>query len=242
MRSSHGAAQHGAHGAARDVGAAQYVGAARYRAAGHLTSLPVAVGRADDGVPRLGRRHARAAARNKTLALLAVSRSRRRRYEGHAMCSQWTAEPWLDCDSPYRRPRRNLPPRRNPVSTIAASTEDPRRGRGVAATRLRGRPPRNNTSQVPRPPDRARLRRLSPQAVLPPCSPPSPPPTTKRYRLAFSTLLGSASESRSRRRTRLSTEYPRRGRSVVATRLRRVRGGRFSIKARLPFSAADRGR
>ena len=40
----------------------------------------------------------------------------------------------------YPRPRR-----RNPVSTVAASAEYPRRGRGVAATRLHGRPPRKNT-------------------------------------------------------------------------------------------------
>ena len=40
------------------------------------------------------------------------------------------------------RPRRNLPSRRrNPTS--AAATEYPRGGRGTAATRLRGGPPRN---------------------------------------------------------------------------------------------------
>ena len=45
----------------------------------------------------------------------------------------------------YERPRRNLHCWRNPVSTVAAPTEYPRRGRGAAATRLRERPPRNNT-------------------------------------------------------------------------------------------------
>ena len=42
----------------------------------------------------------------------------------------------------YPRPRRNLLPR----SAVAASAEYPSRGRGVAATRLRERPPRHNTS------------------------------------------------------------------------------------------------
>ena len=39
---------------------------------------------------------------------------------------------------------------KNPISAVAASAEYPRRGRGVAATRLRGRPPRTDrsTSQV----------------------------------------------------------------------------------------------
>ena len=35
----------------------------------------------------------------------------------------------------YSRPRRNLPSRRNPVLTVAASAEYPRRGRGAAAKR-----------------------------------------------------------------------------------------------------------
>ena len=39
----------------------------------------------------------------------------------------------------YPRPRRNPPSRRNPVRTVAASAEYPRRGRGGAATRLRGK-------------------------------------------------------------------------------------------------------
>ena len=45
----------------------------------------------------------------------------------------------------YPRQRRNIPSRRDPVSTFGASAECPRRGRGVAAIRLRGRPPRDNT-------------------------------------------------------------------------------------------------
>ena len=51
-------------------------------------------------------------------------------------------------DHTFRRRRlrrRYARPRRNPISAVAASTEYPRRGRGVAATRLRGRTPRNNT-------------------------------------------------------------------------------------------------
>ena len=43
----------------------------------------------------------------------------------------------------YPRPRRTLPSR-NPVHVVAASTEYPRRGRGVAAAGLRWRPPPRN--------------------------------------------------------------------------------------------------
>ena len=49
----------------------------------------------------------------------------------------------------YPWPRRNLPSR-TPVSAVAASADYSRRGRGVAATRLRGSPLRNDGSQPPK--------------------------------------------------------------------------------------------
>ena len=43
------------------------------------------------------------------------------------------------------RPRRKSSSLRTPIPAVAASTECPRRGRGAAATRLRGRPPRTTS-------------------------------------------------------------------------------------------------
>ena len=56
----------------------------------------------------------------------------------------------LDADAPAAPPprgtrgRAEIFSRENHVSAVGASTEYPHRGRGAAATRLRGRPPRNN--------------------------------------------------------------------------------------------------
>ena len=65
----------------------------------------------------------------------------------------------VDRNSPYPRPSR-IHPSRNAISAVAASMDYPRRGRGVAATRLRGGRPRKITEAASKSPsqrDEARV-------------------------------------------------------------------------------------